>query len=86
MSPHASPIAVHRNRVFVVNTPSDTVDVIDTRTRKIVKRIPVGIDLLSQRLQILDQFFGQTFPIEMIQSVTTNQITRLCSKLWDFQK
>jgi YVTN family beta-propeller protein len=44
MSPHASPIAVHRNRVFVVNTPSDTVDVIDTRTRKIVKRIPVGID------------------------------------------
>jgi YVTN family beta-propeller protein len=44
MSPHASPIALHGNRVFVVNTPSDTVDVIDTESREIVARIDVGID------------------------------------------
>ena len=30
LSPHARPILVHDNRVFVANTPSDTVDVIDT--------------------------------------------------------
>ena len=44
LSPHASPIALNRNRVFVVNTPSDTVDVIDKKTRKVVARIDVGID------------------------------------------
>ena len=37
MSPHSSPIALNENRLFVVNTPSDTVDVINTRTRKVVK-------------------------------------------------
>ena len=47
MSPHASPIALHGDRVFVVNTPSDTVDVIDAKTRKIVARIDVGIDPVS---------------------------------------
>ena len=30
MSPHASPIVTQGNRVFVANTPADTVDVIDT--------------------------------------------------------
>lgn len=44
MSPHASPIVLNGNYVFVVNTPADTVDVIDTDTRAIVKRINVGID------------------------------------------
>jgi YVTN family beta-propeller protein len=44
MSPHASPIAVNAGRVFVVNTPSDTVDVIDAKTRKVIARINVGID------------------------------------------
>ena len=43
-SPHASPIAVIGGRVFVVNTPADTVDVIDVETREIVSRISVGID------------------------------------------
>lgn len=47
MSPHASPIAVQEDRVFVVNTPSDTVDVIDAKSRKIVARIDVGIDPVS---------------------------------------
>ena len=44
MSPHASPIATQGNRVFVVNTPADTVDVIDTTRRTVIARIPVGID------------------------------------------
>jgi YVTN family beta-propeller protein len=44
MSPHASPIAISGGRVFVVNTPSDTVDVIHAATRKIYGRVNVGID------------------------------------------
>ncbi len=44
MSPHASPIAVSGGRVFVVNTPADTVDVIDARRRVVIKRINVGIN------------------------------------------
>jgi len=47
MSPHARPIALQGGRVFVVNTPSDTVDVIDVKARKIVARIDVGIDPVS---------------------------------------
>ena len=44
MSPHAAPIAVSRGHVFVVNTPGDTVDVIDVSRRAIVTRVNVGID------------------------------------------
>jgi YVTN family beta-propeller protein len=44
VSPHASPIALSGGLVFVVNTPSDTVDIIDGGTRKIVARVSVGID------------------------------------------
>eukprot|EP00913_Durusdinium_trenchii_P011144 g10466.t1 len=47
MSPHTSPIALNGNRVFVVNTPSDTVDVIDRRTQKLVARVHVGVDPVS---------------------------------------
>ncbi len=47
MSPHASPIAISDGKVFVVNTPSDTVDVIDSTTRKVRSRIHVGIDPVS---------------------------------------
>jgi len=47
LSPHARPILVHEGRVFVVNTPSDTVDVIDAKSRKITRRIDVGIDPVS---------------------------------------
>ncbi len=46
-SPHASPISLHDSTVFVVNTPADTVDVIDVQTRKIRTRIHVGIDPVS---------------------------------------
>jgi len=47
LSPHARPILLHEGRVFVVNTPSDTVDVIDAKSRKITRRIDVGIDPVS---------------------------------------
>ena len=45
-SPHANPIALlpDGSLVYAVNTPADTVDVIDTETREIVARIGVGID------------------------------------------
>ena len=46
-SPHSNPIAVVGDFVYVANTPSDTVDVIDVRTRAIVNRINVGIDPVS---------------------------------------
>ena len=44
VSPHARPIALAGDRVFVVNTPADTVDVIDVNSSAIVNRIPVGVD------------------------------------------
>lgn len=47
VSPHANPIAISGDRVFVVNTPADTVDVIDVATQKLVYRIPVGVDPVS---------------------------------------
>ena len=46
-SPHADPIAVYDGLVFVVNTPSDSVDVIDIGTREVRSRIGVGIDPVS---------------------------------------
>ena len=51
LSPHASPIALHGHRVFAVNTPSDTVDVIDTEAREIVARIEVGIDPVGMAMR-----------------------------------
>ena len=47
LSPQARPIAIEKDRVFVVNTPADTVDVIDKSSKKIVRRINVGIDPVS---------------------------------------
>lgn len=43
-SPHANPIAILDDKVFVVNTPADTVDVIDVAKKEILHRIAVGID------------------------------------------
>ena len=51
MSPHAAPIALGGGRVFVANTPADTVDVIDPATRKVTARIPVGIDPVGLALR-----------------------------------
>ena len=44
LSPHSRPIAIHGAHVFVANTPADTVDVIDMTTRKVFRRIDVGVD------------------------------------------
>ena len=46
-SPHAQPIAVVGGDIFVVNTPADTVDVIDAATQRIRTRINVGVDPVS---------------------------------------
>ena len=46
-SPHARPIAMVGDFVYVANTPSDTVDVIDAEERTVVSRINVGIDPVS---------------------------------------
>ena len=45
-SPHANPLALlpDGSLLYVVNTPADTVDVIDTATQAVVARISVGID------------------------------------------
>jgi YVTN family beta-propeller protein len=51
LSPHARPIVANETMVFVVNTPADTVDVIDRKTHKIVARIPVGIDPVGLALR-----------------------------------
>ncbi len=47
VSPQANPIAVWGDRVFVVNTPADTVDVIDAGTHRLIHRVPVGVDPVS---------------------------------------
>ena len=44
LSPHASSILKNGDHVFAVNTPADTVDVIDASSRAIIARIDVGID------------------------------------------
>ena len=44
MSPHSKPIVLLNKHVFVVNTPADSVDVINVKTNKVVRRINVGID------------------------------------------
>ncbi len=44
VSPHSEPIVINGRYLYVANTPADTVDVIDTRNRKVVIRISVGID------------------------------------------
>jgi len=51
LSPHFHPLAVTAGRIYVVNTPSDTVDVIDSTNREVVGRIPVGIEPVSLALR-----------------------------------
>jgi len=47
LSPHCQPLAVVDGHLLVANTPADTVDVVDTVTRTVVRRIPVGIQPVS---------------------------------------
>ena len=51
LSPHADPIAIHGPHLFVVNTPADTLEVIDTETKRVIARIPVGIDPVCARVR-----------------------------------
>ena len=48
-SPHAEPIALSNDgaRVYVANTPADTVDVIDASSGAITARVRVGVDPVS---------------------------------------
>ena len=48
-SPHANPIAIHPdgNRVYVVNTPSGTLDVLDSTSHEVMDRIAVGVEPVS---------------------------------------
>lgn len=46
-SPHFNPLAIHNDLVYVVNTPADTLDVIDPTSDTVVMRINVGIDPVS---------------------------------------
>jgi len=43
LSPHVGPLARVGDHLLVANTPADTLDVIDTTPRQVVRRIPVGI-------------------------------------------
>lgn len=47
LSPHVNPIIVQGKHVYVVNTPSGTVDVIDATSLEVVDRIPVGLEPVS---------------------------------------
>ncbi|NOR20155.1 MAG: hypothetical protein GQ538_08735 [Xanthomonadales bacterium] len=47
LSPHSAPIAINGNHLYVVNTPADTVDVIDMSSLTVIKRVNVGIDPVS---------------------------------------
>jgi YVTN family beta-propeller protein len=47
VSPHFRPVAFAGSFVFVVNTPQGTLDVIDSRSYKVVKEIPVGVEPVS---------------------------------------
>ena len=47
LSPHSDPIAYHNGLIFAVNTPSDSLDVINARTDKIIASIRTGIDPVS---------------------------------------
>ncbi len=51
LSPHASPILAHGSQIFVVNTPADTVDVVDAKSQQVTDRIHVGVDPVSLALR-----------------------------------
>jgi YVTN family beta-propeller protein len=44
LSPHGKAIAINENLVYVVNTPDDTLDVIDIGSQQLMARIQVGVD------------------------------------------
>jgi len=44
LSPHAKPIAINGDFVYVANTAADTIEVIETSSREVRARINVGVD------------------------------------------
>lgn len=44
LSPHFHPLELVDGKLFVTNTASDTLDVVDTHKNEVVQRIPVGVD------------------------------------------
>jgi len=44
LSPHFHPLELVDDRLFVTNTASDTLDVVDTQKNEVIHRIPVGVD------------------------------------------
>jgi YVTN family beta-propeller protein len=50
-SPHSNPIVASDDFVYVVNTPSDTVDIIDKLNNIVVSRVNVGVDPVSLALR-----------------------------------
>lgn len=51
LSPHVRPLARVGEVLLVANTPADTVDVIDVATRRVMRRIPVGIQPVAVALR-----------------------------------
>ena len=47
LSPHSDPISYYGGHVFVVNTQSDTLDIINAELNQIISRIATGIDPVS---------------------------------------
>ena len=47
LSPHVRPIVSHQDLVYAVNTPANTVDVVEVSSLQVVQRINVGIDPVS---------------------------------------
>ncbi len=47
LSPHFQPLALVGGQLYVANTPADTLDIIDVATRRLLCRIPVGIQPVS---------------------------------------
>ena len=47
LSPHVNPVIYHDGLVYVANTPADSVDVIDPKTRMVVHRTKTGIEPMS---------------------------------------
>ena len=44
LSPHFQPLAVQGGLVYVTNTPSDTIDVIDAQSLRVIESISVGVE------------------------------------------
>ena len=51
LSPHSEPIAFYEGQAFVVNTPADTLDVVNASSAQVVARIPTGIDPVSVKVR-----------------------------------